>query len=172
MFDQITAFQDEVSNFIPNNKSNISSSFTDRVNCARVRVPENTSAWIVRLKDQFDELTALPYGWDGYSGKPVSFASAQFAANLIERLFTPDIPPPQLVPGNDGSLQIEWHLNQIDVEIDIHKPYEIIAVYYNHRTKQEYELELQTDFTILSDWLTEIGHSQGEQVRGSQVASS
>lgn len=112
-----------------------------------------TSPWAATLKERFDELASLSRGWDGYSGCPVAPDCAQFAANLIERLFVEGVPAPQLVPGGDGTLQIEWHRNQFDVEIDVLAPYDVLAVRRNNRTGEVEELELQMDFSPLREWI-------------------
>jgi hypothetical protein len=89
-------------------------------------------------------------------GRPVSFNAALFAANLIERLFVAGVPSPDVVPGSDGTLQIEWHRNQYDIEIDVLGPYEVVAYRRNQRTGNEQELELQTDFTALAGWIDDL----------------
>ena len=157
-------FQDEIPNFVPSGSK--TSSLTLRG--ARVRVTHPRSRWVAELKDRFDELTALPRGWDGYAGRSVSFNCAQFAANLIERLFVENVPAPQLVPGGDGTLQLEWHQNQFDVEIDVLGPYDVLAMRRDLRTGLVEELELQTDFTPLSVWIA--GLEQGKRAYQRQEA--
>jgi hypothetical protein len=156
-------FQDEVPNLNPSDLK-ISSLPTRG---ARVRVASQSSRWTTQLEKRFDELTALPRGWDGYAGRPVSFWCAHFAANLMERLFVDGVPAPQLVPGGDGTLQLEWHRNQFDVEIDVLAPCDVLAVRRNHVTGQVEELELQTDFTALSEWIAdlEVGRENFQRVK-------
>lgn len=144
-----SAFQDEVPNFVPSDS--VTSSLFPRD--VRVRVAQPRSRWVTELKDRFNRLTSLEPGWDGYAGLPVSFTCAQFAANLIERLYVEGVPAPQLVPGSDGTVQFEWHRNEFDVEIDVLGPYEVVAVRRNLRTGEVEELDLQTDFTPLSHWI-------------------
>lgn len=156
-----SAFQDEVPNFIPSESR--TSSLPLRV--VRVRVTHPRSRWVADLKDRFDELTALPRGWDGYAGRPVSFTCAQFAANLLERLFVDGVPAPQIVPGGDGTLQFEWHRNQYDVEIGVLAPYDVLAVRRDHRTGSVRELELQTDFTPLSEWIADLSQVRAQAQR-------
>jgi hypothetical protein len=96
---------------------------------------------------------SLPKGWDGYSGIPVTFTCAVFAASLLERLYVDGVPVPQLVPGSDGSIQIEWHVNGYDVELDVLAPYEVSAVRRSLATNDVDEVELQTDFTALIGWI-------------------
>ena len=149
----ITAFQDKPLNYIPDENTVSSLPIVPR----RTRVDQPTSAWVKKLKDRFNELTSLPRGWDGYTGKPVSFTCAQFAANLIERLCVQDVPEPALVPGADGTLQIEWHYNRYDIEADVLAPYKVVAYRLDHMTGREEEMEIQADFTKLADWVIALG---------------
>ncbi|MTE01679.1 hypothetical protein GIY56_15425 [Paracoccus sp. YIM 132242] len=122
----------------------------------RVRIPGLRSAWNEGLRKRFEHLCSLPRGWDGYRGQPVSFACANFAAQVLERLYTDGLPLPSLVPGSDGTLQIEWHQNQFDIELDILAPNKVMAYRNDDITGQDEELELDTDFTIVSFWLNEM----------------
>lgn len=112
--------------------------------------------WTKSLNGKFNELTALQFGWDGYAGRPVSFICAKFAANLLERLFDEALPPPSLVPGSDGTLQFEWHINQYDVEVDVLGAFDVVATRHDHETGSTEELELDTDFTALAGWISEL----------------
>ena len=116
----------------------------------------SANEWTSALVGKFNQLTALRLGWDGYTGRPVSFTCAMFAAQLIERLFDEAIPPPSLVPGSDGTLQFEWHMNGYDVEVDVLGDYNVIATRYDCLDGTEEELELDTDFTALAGWISEL----------------
>ena len=121
-----------------------------------VRVAHLRSDWMRDLRDRFDELTSLPKGWDGYNGRPVSFTCAHFAANLLERLANPEVPAPYLVPGSDGTVQLEWHRNNFDVEIEVLAPYQVIATRYSYDSDAAEELHLDSDFTKLQVWIEEL----------------
>ena len=142
-------FRTEVTNFVP--RGAVISAFQKRDVQARVAHPN--SKWVKELTPRFDELTGLDRGWDGYDGLPVSFACAQFAANLLERLYVKTVPSPHLVPGSDGTVQIEWHRNQFDVEIEVLAPFQILATRYSHLTDKTEELVLSADFTDLMGWV-------------------
>ena len=112
--------------------------------------------WFTFLNDRFNELTALPIGWDGYASRPVLFTVAKFTADLLQRLYDADLPPPSLVPGSDGTLQFEWHINQYDVEVDVQDAYNVVATRYDYETGQTEELELDTDFSGLASWVSDL----------------
>lgn len=143
-------YQDEVANFFQIDEP-ISSL---PVRQTRVRVSNPRSPWVKELENRFNTLTSLRKGWDGYAGLPVSFTCAQFAANIIERLFTGALPPPQLVPMPDGTIRLEWHMNKYDLEIEVLAPYEVVACRTDLMTDEAQEIEVQTDFTELSEWVS------------------
>jgi len=122
----------------------------------KVRVPMHRSVWMRELHTRFEEVTSLSRNWDGYRGKAVSFRVASFAASLLERLCNEDVPAPSLVPGSDGSLQIEWHRSGYDVEIDIRAPLDVECYRNNIHTREEDELQLTTDFTSLQSWIADL----------------
>ena len=150
-------FQDNVTPLFPSSETR------------HTNVQTFASEWFDKLTSRLQELTSLPSGWDGYGGQAVSFNCALFAASLIERLFVEDLDAPQLVPGGDGSLQIEWHENGFDIEIHVLAPYDVAATRLNLASGHVDELELQSDFTVLADWVTELCEAQ---TRGIQVVSS
>ena len=70
-------------------------------------------------RQRLDELTSLPWGWDGGRSGPVSAECARFASVLIERLCAIDVPTPQIVPLSGGDLQLEWNMNALEIEVRI-----------------------------------------------------
>jgi len=120
--------------------------------------------WTRTLVGKFNELTSLQIGWDGYTGRPVSFSCAKFAANLLERLFDEQLPPPSLVPGSDGTLQFEWHINNYDIEVDVLGAYEVVATRHDHLTGTVEELELDTDFTMLAGWISDLREDRSPKI--------
>jgi hypothetical protein len=151
-----TVYQDNVVPLFPPQSLSGSLLYDDQI-----LVPEPVG-WVVQLADRFDELTSLRRGWDGYAGIPVSFSCAQFAANLLDRLFDAEVGAPQLVPGSDGTIQIEWHENNFDIEVDILAPYHVVAFRYDLLADQEIEIELDTDFTALAGWISELKVDRSE----------
>lgn len=122
----------------------------------RLEVPSNCSHWLISLSDRFDEITSLPRGWDGYQGRPVSFSCATFAANLLETVCVDMVPAPSIVPGSDGTLQIEWHLGGFDLEIDVLGANNVVATRFRHADEEEETLKLANDFSQLADWIDDL----------------
>ena len=76
------------------------------------------------LRDKIQELTQLPIGWDGYRGQPVHEDNAYEARKILTAfmLSSRKLPDPSVVPGSDGSIQLEWHTEGVSIElkIDLH----------------------------------------------------
>lgn len=149
-----SVFQPE-STQTPLRRGQESSAFTSH----RVLVRELHTDWAVGLQDRLDELTSLPIGWDGYGGRPVSFQCAFFVANMLETLCnacTGDVPAPSLVPGGDGSVQVEWHRNMFDVELDVLDAQNVVATRVNLRSGGEESIAIQNDFSGIVNWICEL----------------
>ena len=116
--------------------------------------PDYNSEWAEAIENRFHEITTLPHGWDGYSGEPVSKQCAHFAKSMLEQLWVDGVPPPSIVPGSDGSLQVEWHRNGYDVELDVLGEDNVVAT-LNCRDyeSQEIELEIQNNFSQILGWM-------------------
>lgn len=132
------------------------------------RVTTHRSEWVEELRPKLNELTSLRIGWDGYKGLPVSFDCASFGADLLEKLCQVSVPAPSLVPGSDGTMQIEWHVGGFDIELDIKDVYEVVAYRRSCATSAEEELHLDTDFTQVFSWLVELSENGRSATRLSQ----
>lgn len=122
------------------------------------------SSWIEELSPKFQELMALPVGWDGYAGLPVSFDCVCFVVQLIDRLSINEIEAPQVVPGSDGSLQLEWHNYGYDVELNILAPSEVLAFRRDVNTGVIEELDLTTDYTVVYSWIMDMRNAHINQL--------
>jgi hypothetical protein len=78
--------------------------------------------WKSLLEANARSLSALREGWDGPSSIPVSerlLARAIFYVQSSLEGVPSDAAAPRLVPGGDGSVQVEWHARNGELEFDI-----------------------------------------------------
>lgn len=150
-----TAYQDDIRSSSIASRSNIHSP-TAFVENKIVQHPFACD-WSESLRARFQELVNLSFNWDGHGGQPVSFDIAMFAATVLNRLFLEKVPLPSLVPGTDGTLQIEWHYNGYDIELDILAPNDVVAYFYDHHRKEDTEMEIKANFGDVWKWLETMG---------------
>ncbi len=114
--------------------------------------------WMAEVNSRLEKLKKLEAGWDGYRGKPVSSENADAAIQILKTiLLLPDSPAPQIVPGVNGDLQMEWHTHAVEIEIDVLGPNNIQVWIRNEKTYPDgIEFTQDEDFTILKQQLREI----------------
>lgn len=123
----------------------------------RILISELDREWRDPVGKRLEELIRLEPGWDGYRGAPVSFEIAHFAVRMLEAACGLATPTPQLVPGSQGDLQIEWHTNQGDVELDVLAPNNVVAWRRNVSTGPDgEEIALTNDFSAVAIWIKEL----------------
>ncbi len=121
------------------------------------RVQEPVHQWHSVVMDRLNALVKLERGWDGYKGIPVSFENANFALNLLHAACSIDTPSPQIVPGSNGDLQIEWHTEEGDIELHIQAPYKVEAWRSSESTGIDgEEISLTNNFAVVAKWIAEI----------------
>lgn len=67
-------------------------------------------------------LLNLPSGWNSYSAKRIVPQIATVALEVLVGLLDFDTPSPAVVPRVQGNIQLEWHADEIDIEIYIDSP--------------------------------------------------
>lgn len=131
-----------------------------RFNTGNVRrvVQEPADIWRQSAVQQLNDLVALERGWDGYGAGPVRFDTAYFALRMLDAACVEDTPAPQIVPGSDGDLQIEWHLPGGDIELHVRAPLQVSA--WARVNGAEEAVELTNDFSLPALWLPQIAGQQ------------
>jgi len=123
----------------------------------RAIVSRPTRDWHKEVTATLNELAALPRGWDGYNGRPVRFDCAYFALSMLEAICPADGPAPQIVPGSNGDLQLEWHMPNEDIELHVRGPNKVTAWRVAGATDPDgEELQLTNDFTQVAAWIRAI----------------
>ena len=84
--------------------------------CADCAYLEN---WLDKALSKLKSLSGLEEGWDGYKARAVNKSCVKHVEKLLIVLYSKGIPQPSIVPTCNETIQIEWHTNDIDLEIEI-----------------------------------------------------
>ena len=123
----------------------------------RLHVTLTANSWTGVVTDRLQQLIRLPIGWDGYRGHPVDFVNAVFALEVLKVICGPETDAPQIVPGPEGDLQIEWHTLQGDLELHVKGPNDVHAWHAVAGGDVEgEEQDLTVDYTAVAKWVREI----------------
>lgn len=124
---------------------------------SKLMVIEPDYAWRRATIQHLGNLVQLPAGWDGYQGKPVSLMNAYFALKMLDAVCGSDAIAPQIVPGLEGDLQIEWHTLRGDVELHVIGPNRVHGwLSLVAPVPKDEELELDIEFSVVAAWVREI----------------
>jgi hypothetical protein len=107
-----------------------------------------------QIRNKFNELCALPAGWDGYRSGPVPFGTANFAFDLTQKIAAIADSFPNIFPTSGGDIQAEWEIDGGVVELIFHGP--LKASVYVEDDGQSEERELGSDFTFVEEWISNL----------------
>jgi len=85
------------------------------------------------------ELLQLRENWDTYGSPSVSPDAANVALLVLgEILEFRRVPLPHFVPTAEGGVQMEWHTDRIDLEIDVAPTLQIVVYGCDERSGHEF----------------------------------
>lgn len=91
----------------------------------------------------------LPQNWDSYGARPIDPSVALAAIRFLSDVLPADTPPPQIVPTSRGGIQLEWHCNGVDLEIDVRTPATFHVSFEDLRSGIEESQTIVEDFQSL-----------------------
>lgn len=123
---------------------------------------EAETGWNSHLARNAEALSELRAGWDGRGSIPISrnvlYRATSYVKSALEGL--PGATPPRLVPGGDGSVQIEWHVRHGELEFDI-GPQDEMTIWIRHRGNgAEFEGDNQAALALFYRWAPWIASRQ------------
>ncbi len=80
--------------------------------------PGEKPFWLDQVMARISRLLDLPSNWDSHNARPVDVDSVRTALQTLSRTMRPDTPSPQIIPTPRGTIQLEWHLRGIDLEVE------------------------------------------------------
>jgi hypothetical protein len=112
--------------------------------------------WINPVVLRLFELAQLPENWDSYGAKPVSQQAIYAMLDLLLDIMKSDTPTPSIVPTVNGKLQAEWHIRDIDLEVEVISPTLINVFFEDHQLEEEQELELSVNLQPLAEYINRL----------------
>lgn len=83
----------------------------------RIRVFGSQPPVVQALVADLNDMLALSTDWDTYGGRSLSITAARAAVSWLLDACQDRLPAPTVVPGSDGSIQLEWHTRGVDLEV-------------------------------------------------------
>ncbi len=96
---------------------------------------------------------SLQSNWDSYRARPVDPLCAAAAIMFVLNNVSEQMPLPTAVPTSRGGVQLEWHCNGVDVEIEFSSPSRLRFSFEDCRTGETEEQALCGDLRRLTLFL-------------------
>ena len=111
--------------------------------------------------DKCIEFTKLRNGWDEFTASPVPIEKANVAMHLIDRIVNINVPKPSIAQTYDGSIQIEWHMKNYELEIEITQLTKIEGLLIDRKTDKMHEFCVNlfdevNSFQVLTDYVLKL----------------
>jgi hypothetical protein len=113
---------------------------------------EPRPAWFMPVLQGFANLAALTQGWDGSTAHRIDRPTINRALSAIEQILPSQAPPPSVVPIPNSGLQIEWHRNGRDLEIEFNPDGAIEFYYFDEGTQEEKGGHVGPNFINVTDF--------------------
>ncbi len=98
-------------------------------------------------------LLQLPSGWNSYGAEPVSVAAFEQVTEFLTMYLVEWVADPVLVPTVRGGVQLEWHRQGVDVEVEIGPDGSVWWCADDRRTGEEFEAALAGQEETIRTWL-------------------
>ena len=82
-------------------------------------IERSTLDGLIPVIERMAELVALPRGWDSRNARAVSDVALRRTIEFLLEYVADGIDSPVVVPTVRGGLQLEWHNNGVDVEVEV-----------------------------------------------------
>lgn len=122
--------------------------FPEPVKFRKAYLEATEPKWQKAVLSRMAGLMDLSPGWDSYGALKPNREAAMFALEMLERLMHVDTPVPSIVPSHSGGIQLEWHVNHVDLEIHVAGPYKG-DLWWKDRNGQEISADLGPDLSPL-----------------------
>lgn len=91
----------------------------DRLRILSVNVDRSVIETLTPVIQRAAELALLPRGWNSYDASPVSGTALHRTLEFLLEYVASGVDRPVVVPTVRGGLQLEWHNNGVDVEVEM-----------------------------------------------------
>ena len=102
---------------------------------------------------QLRDLLRLPKGWNSHGAEPVSHAACKQTVEFLTTYLAEGVAGPVLVPTVRGGVQLEWHRQGVDIEVEVSPFGSVSWCADDRRTGEELEAALAGHEETIRTWL-------------------
>lgn len=116
-----------------------------------ISVEGDPPAWLDPTAQGLTGLLYLAPNWDSYGARPIDPVHVFAALELLVLVMQDGTPAPAVVPTNRDGVQLEWHTQGIDLEIETLSLHRRHVSFEDSATNDEWDGEVVSNLTPLVD---------------------
>jgi hypothetical protein len=109
--------------------------------------------WIADVERRLIQIAGLQRNWDQRGSAKPSLETLYYTLTLLTSVMPPSAPPPTIVPLGHGGLQLVWHNDRVELEVEIPKPNYVFTFLSDKATGTDDEWESADALAHLSSTL-------------------
>ena len=119
------------------------------------------AVWLMPTIKKINELPSLTaVNWSA-GAKRTDISAIRSMLMLLPKILANDTPTPNVVPTWDGGVQVEWHRNGVDLEIEVSTNREPEYYFFDHRSNEEVEGKVRGNLEQLSKYVKKLSQDSG-----------
>jgi hypothetical protein len=109
----------------------------------------HSSRWARPTIDRLSALASLRDNWDQRGSIAPRGDVLSFAWTILDQIMPYDGKVPVIVPLGNGGIQLEWSTGHAELDVEVTRPFDVSAVFYNEENETEVETETLDQLTQL-----------------------
>lgn len=134
----------------------------DRPRILSVNVDRSVIETLTPVIQRAAELALLPRGWNSYDASPVSGTALHRTLEFLLEYVASGVDHPAVVPTVRGGLQLEWHDNGVDVEVEMTPEGSVSFFAEDGTTGETDDANLTGNEDRMRQWLTRASGQSGQ----------
>jgi len=123
-----------------------------------IEIDGDPPAWLSQTANSIAELLWLPRNWDSYNALPIDMARVGSVLRVLLSTLDDRSPAPSVVPLSNGGIQIEWHRNSVDLEIESISANRFGLYFADDESGESLEDEFTTDLSLLRSLVSRLSN--------------
>lgn len=105
--------------------------------------------WRAYVVGKLSEIGRLHKNWDGYGAREIYHSRIRSMLDLLESVMREETPAPWVIPVADGNIQVEWHFDNFELEIESVDSSSFLVSFEDLEDGFEEEFHVSTDLSRL-----------------------
>ncbi|MGB2754588.1 MAG: hypothetical protein WBD75_01805 [Phycisphaerae bacterium] len=114
-------------------------------------VEADAPQWLAPTVERMNELLELQPNWDSYGARCLKEQAFETALEILGTVMRPNTSPPTVVPTVEGGIQLEWHQNDIDLEVEVKPEGQVLMFRQGGSQPEVSDVDISLEFRGLVD---------------------